>query len=201
MAHGFWLVTGRPQAVMLHVNVGTANAICGLINAARESIPMLVAAGRKTTTDGLDLEKGGIAYDRRGITVDQRQRSTSNKRVYAVGDVGGNPQFTHMAGYGGGLDAWLRHWRGLWPDDSKGRDALEQLVSLADRLGIRRGENDAEDWRNSLERRAVSLLRRRRDEPVTVFCHLLLSALELHRLRQGLLERALFNDLEAEVAA
>jgi pyruvate/2-oxoglutarate dehydrogenase complex dihydrolipoamide dehydrogenase (E3) component len=64
---------------------------------------LLVAAGRKTTTDGLDLEKGGIAYDRRGITVDQRQRSTSNKRVYAVGDVGGNPQFTHMAGYGGGL--------------------------------------------------------------------------------------------------
>ncbi|WP_455372021.1 dihydrolipoyl dehydrogenase family protein [Limibacillus halophilus] len=64
---------------------------------------LLVAAGRKTTTDGLDLEKGGIAYDRRGISVDKSQRSTSNKRVYAVGDVGGNPQFTHMAGYGGGL--------------------------------------------------------------------------------------------------
>jgi len=46
MAHGAYLATGRPQAVMLHVNVGTANAICGLINAARESIPMLVAAGR-----------------------------------------------------------------------------------------------------------------------------------------------------------
>ena len=46
MAHGFYLVSGRPQAVMLHVNVGTANAICGLLNAARENVPMLVAAGR-----------------------------------------------------------------------------------------------------------------------------------------------------------
>jgi hypothetical protein len=113
---------------------------------------------------------------------------------FAAEDPASLPASLEAAGYGGGLDAWLRHWRGLWPDDSKGRDALEQLVSLADRLGIRRGENDAEDWRNSLERRAVSLLRRRRDEPVTVFCHLLLCALELHRLRQGLLRRALFND-------
>ena len=46
MAHGYTLVSGRPQAVMLHVNVGTANAICGLLNAARENVPMLVAAGR-----------------------------------------------------------------------------------------------------------------------------------------------------------
>lgn len=64
---------------------------------------LLVAAGRKVTTDGLDLEKAGVEYDRRGVTVDGRQRSTSNRRVYALGDVGGNPQFTHMAGHGGGL--------------------------------------------------------------------------------------------------
>ena len=46
MAYGHTMVSGRPQAVMLHVSVGTANAICGLLNAARERIPMLVAAGR-----------------------------------------------------------------------------------------------------------------------------------------------------------
>ncbi|UCE30702.1 MAG: thiamine pyrophosphate-requiring protein [Burkholderiales bacterium] len=46
MAHGATLVTGRPQFVMVHVNVGTANALCGLINAARENVPMLLAAGR-----------------------------------------------------------------------------------------------------------------------------------------------------------
>ncbi|MDP6572040.1 MAG: thiamine pyrophosphate-requiring protein [Rhodospirillales bacterium] len=46
MAHGAYLATGRPQAVMVHVNVGTANAICGLFNAARENIPLVLAAGR-----------------------------------------------------------------------------------------------------------------------------------------------------------
>ena len=46
MAYGVTMVTGRAQAVMVHVNVGTANAICGLINASRENIPMLMAAGR-----------------------------------------------------------------------------------------------------------------------------------------------------------
>jgi acetolactate synthase-1/2/3 large subunit len=46
MAHGAHLVTGRPQAVMVHVSVGTANAVCGLMNAARDRIPILLTAGR-----------------------------------------------------------------------------------------------------------------------------------------------------------
>ena len=46
MAYGATMVSGRAQAVMVHVNVGTANALCGLINAARENVPMLLAAGR-----------------------------------------------------------------------------------------------------------------------------------------------------------
>lgn len=46
MAHGVALATGRAQAVMLHVNVGTANAVCGLLNATRENIPLLLMAGR-----------------------------------------------------------------------------------------------------------------------------------------------------------
>lgn len=46
MAHGYAMVTGQPQAVMLHVSVGTANAICALMNAARAQIPMLFTAGR-----------------------------------------------------------------------------------------------------------------------------------------------------------
>ena len=39
MAHGAYLVTGRPQAVMFHVSVGTANAICAVTNAARDNVP------------------------------------------------------------------------------------------------------------------------------------------------------------------
>jgi acetolactate synthase-1/2/3 large subunit len=46
MAHGAHLVTGRAQAVMVHVSVGTANTICGLLNAARDRIPILLTAGR-----------------------------------------------------------------------------------------------------------------------------------------------------------
>ncbi len=46
MAHGHYLVSGRPQVVMAHVNVGTANMGLGIINAARSRIPMLVLAGK-----------------------------------------------------------------------------------------------------------------------------------------------------------
>lgn len=45
MAHGHWLVSGKPQAVMAHVNVGTANMGLGIINASRSRVPMLVMAG------------------------------------------------------------------------------------------------------------------------------------------------------------
>jgi acetolactate synthase-1/2/3 large subunit len=51
MAHGQTMVSGRPQAVMVHVNLGTANALCGLVNAARENVPMLLCAGRTPITE------------------------------------------------------------------------------------------------------------------------------------------------------
>jgi acetolactate synthase-1/2/3 large subunit len=46
MAHGHYMVSGRPQAVMLHVSVGAANAVCAVMNAARAQVPMLFTAGR-----------------------------------------------------------------------------------------------------------------------------------------------------------
>ena len=46
MAHGYTMVTGRTQAVMVHVSVGAANAVCGVMNARRDEIPMLFMAGR-----------------------------------------------------------------------------------------------------------------------------------------------------------
>ncbi len=51
MALGHWLLSRRMQAVMVHVNVGTANAICGLINAARAEVPILFTAGRTPITE------------------------------------------------------------------------------------------------------------------------------------------------------
>ncbi len=51
MAHGYYLMTGRPQCVMVHVNVGVANSLMGLINASRANIPMLFASGRTPITE------------------------------------------------------------------------------------------------------------------------------------------------------
>jgi acetolactate synthase I/II/III large subunit len=51
MAHGYAMVTGRPQAVMVHVIVGAANALAGLINASRVGVPMLFTAGRNPITE------------------------------------------------------------------------------------------------------------------------------------------------------
>jgi acetolactate synthase-1/2/3 large subunit len=51
MAHGFAMVTGRPQAMMVHVGVGTANALNGLINASRQNVPILFTAGRTPLTE------------------------------------------------------------------------------------------------------------------------------------------------------
>jgi pyruvate/2-oxoglutarate dehydrogenase complex dihydrolipoamide dehydrogenase (E3) component len=63
---------------------------------------LLVATGRKANVDGLNLEAAGIKYSPRGIEVDARLRS-SNKRVFAIGDVAGPYQFTHMAAYQAGI--------------------------------------------------------------------------------------------------
>jgi acetolactate synthase-1/2/3 large subunit len=51
MAHGYYLLTGRPQAVMVHVNVGTANCLNNLINAARDNVPIVLLAGRTPVTE------------------------------------------------------------------------------------------------------------------------------------------------------
>ena len=67
-----------------------------------EGSDLLVSAGRAPNLDGLDLEAAGIDFDKRGVTVDARLR-TSNKKVFAIGDVAGGFQFTHVAGYHAGI--------------------------------------------------------------------------------------------------
>ncbi|MBX9462406.1 MAG: thiamine pyrophosphate-requiring protein [Aquamicrobium sp.] len=51
MAHGYYLATGRSQAVIAHTNVGLANCAIGAINAAVEHIPVLLFSGRTPTTE------------------------------------------------------------------------------------------------------------------------------------------------------
>ncbi|NNE52877.1 MAG: FAD-dependent oxidoreductase [Sulfitobacter sp.] len=63
---------------------------------------LLMAVGRKANTDRLDLEKAGIETIRNGIKTDDSLRTT-NRKVYAIGDVAGGLQFTHVAGYHAGV--------------------------------------------------------------------------------------------------
>jgi acetolactate synthase I/II/III large subunit len=51
MAHGYTMITGKPQAVMLHTNVGTANSINMLIDASRDRVPVLLTSGRTPFTE------------------------------------------------------------------------------------------------------------------------------------------------------
>jgi pyruvate/2-oxoglutarate dehydrogenase complex dihydrolipoamide dehydrogenase (E3) component len=67
-----------------------------------EGSHLLVAAGRRANVEDLGLDEAGIKYERRGVIVDRGLRS-SNKRVYAIGDVAGGLQFTHAANYHAGL--------------------------------------------------------------------------------------------------
>jgi len=63
---------------------------------------LLVAAGRRPRIEALDLPAAQIEATAKGITVDARLRTT-NRRAYAIGDVAGGPQFTHIALYQAGI--------------------------------------------------------------------------------------------------
>ncbi len=63
---------------------------------------IMVAAGRKANVESLGLEAAGIEYSPKGIEVDARLRTT-NKKVFAIGDVAGGLQFTHVAAYHAGI--------------------------------------------------------------------------------------------------
>lgn len=63
---------------------------------------LLVATGRKPNIQHLNLEAAGVRYTTKGIEVDAKLR-TSNKHIYAIGDVVGSYQFTHVANYHAGI--------------------------------------------------------------------------------------------------
>ncbi|ATX65208.1 dihydrolipoyl dehydrogenase family protein [Roseinatronobacter bogoriensis] len=85
-------VSGRAGAIEVQVKGGTIFV----------GTHLLVAVGRAPNVEKLDLAKAGIRHTQAGITVDARLRS-SNRRVYAIGDVAGQGQFTHLAGYHAGV--------------------------------------------------------------------------------------------------
>ncbi|MDQ2695880.1 MAG: FAD-dependent oxidoreductase [Pseudomonadota bacterium] len=102
----------REEGVVIHdkVKIERVNGGEGIkITLSGDGVPesvegshLLVATGRKANVDGLDLEKAGVNYSPKGIAVDDRLR-TSNHKIFAIGDVTGGYQFTHMASYHAGI--------------------------------------------------------------------------------------------------
>jgi pyruvate/2-oxoglutarate dehydrogenase complex dihydrolipoamide dehydrogenase (E3) component len=93
----------RPRIEIAAVESGRAGVTVQLAGGERlAGSHMLVAAGRRPSVAALDLEVAGIGAGPKGITVDARLR-TANRRAFAVGDVTGGPQFTHIALYHAGI--------------------------------------------------------------------------------------------------
>lgn len=67
-----------------------------------EGSHLLVSTGRRPNVADLGLDKAGVHYSERGVIVDTRLRC-SNKKIYAIGDVVGPFQFTHVASYHAGI--------------------------------------------------------------------------------------------------
>ena len=74
MAHGAWLATGKPQAVAVHVSVGTANAVCAVMNAAKDRMPLIFMAGRTPLTEhgqhgsrNVHIHWGQELFDQAGV--------------------------------------------------------------------------------------------------------------------------------------
>jgi pyruvate/2-oxoglutarate dehydrogenase complex dihydrolipoamide dehydrogenase (E3) component len=94
------------DGVVIHENVsvshcrrdGEENVIALDDGQAVRADRLLVATGRRPNLGELGLDAAGISYTKAGITVDKRLRTT-NRRVFAIGDVTGGLQFTHVAGY------------------------------------------------------------------------------------------------------
>jgi pyruvate/2-oxoglutarate dehydrogenase complex dihydrolipoamide dehydrogenase (E3) component len=63
---------------------------------------LLVATGRKPNVKSLSLDRAGVTYTADGIKVND-QLKTTNRRIYAIGDVVGGQQFTHLANYHAGI--------------------------------------------------------------------------------------------------
>jgi len=102
-SEGIELLTGHTP---LHVegNSGNIRLTVSDSNGASRTLHtthLLLAAGRRANVENLGLEAAGVMVEKGRIVVDQRLR-TSNKRIFAAGDVAGG-QFTHMAEHHAGV--------------------------------------------------------------------------------------------------
>ena len=97
----------RAEGVVVHEGAGVT-AVSGAVTVTLadgrviSGSHLLVASGRVPAIAGLNLNAAGIKTGAKGVVVDARLRTT-NRRIYAIGDVAGGLQFTHVAGYQAGI--------------------------------------------------------------------------------------------------
>jgi pyruvate/2-oxoglutarate dehydrogenase complex dihydrolipoamide dehydrogenase (E3) component len=92
-------------SILRVVKIGAEHEVMIRIGDTTEALSaetILVAAGRGANLKGLGLEGIGVEFDGRGLKLDERLRTTQ-KHIYGAGDVTGGYQFTHAAGYEGGV--------------------------------------------------------------------------------------------------
>jgi len=112
---------------------------------------LLLAVGRRANVDGLDVEKAGVTASPKGIDVDARLR-TANRRIYAIGDVAGGPQFTHLAG--DHASTVIRNI--LFKTPARRRDGLAPRVTYCDPEIASIGLTENEAKKTDSRARAVS---------------------------------------------
>lgn len=88
-------VSGGTRLIDVHISEGDKKTVV-------QGTHLLLATGRTPNVTGLNLEAAAIKYDKRGIQVNKALQ-TSNSKVFAIGDVTGGPQFTHVANYHAGI--------------------------------------------------------------------------------------------------
>ncbi len=98
-AEGIEVLVGTRAAKFEKRSTGMVVTVEGIEGQRRiDCDAVLVAAGRKANVDGLGLEAAGVDYDRRGVKVDATL-ATSQRHIFACGDIVGPYQFTHSADY------------------------------------------------------------------------------------------------------
>jgi hypothetical protein len=146
----------------------------------------VVLKGKAPGWTGIDPIFGALAE------VDPQQRAPSRKNLRLAPLYPANRSDEPLA------QRWLTHWRSLWPQhrgpDCEGlaklSDAVKDHVQRLAQVGIR---DTSGPYRRDLAHHLTGIFRRRSGTPVAVFCHLALVALDLERLRGGLVRRRLFE--------
>jgi pyruvate/2-oxoglutarate dehydrogenase complex dihydrolipoamide dehydrogenase (E3) component len=119
-----------------------------------EGDALLVAVGRRPAVDGLDLERAGVNYSDRGIQVDKHLR-TSQKHIYACGDVIGSFQFTHYAAWQASMAVRTM----LFPGSSTGVRANVPWCVFTDPEVAQCGQSEADARKQFSDRDEVQVAR------------------------------------------